>query len=438
MKAIQGNPAQGLFGATLGFFAGFAAVALFGPTASRFQEAMGLSPMAVGFLVAMPALSGSLLRIPFSAWVDTTGGRKPFLVLLGLSLAGMLGLSLVITFFYPEGLTPAFYPLLLGLALLCGCGIATFSVGISQVSYWFPQARQGRALAVFGGAGNLAPGLFSFLIPVALSGLGLSGSYLSWLGFLAAGTALYVALGRNSPYFQLTAQGLLPGEARQMARGYGQELFPAGNLVTSLRLSAKVWRTWALVLVYFSTFGGFIALTAWLPTYWTQFFGVSAVTAGFLTALYSIGTSLIRILGGLLSDQLREGGENTAVLALLIMLAGALVMASAQQLELAIPGVVLLAFGMGLSNAAVFKIVPQAVPQAVGGAAGWVGGLGAFGGFAIPPALAFAVRDLGRPGYAIGFVVFVFLALLSLSMVWVLKYARSAAEVPAGAALAGK
>ncbi|RPH57221.1 MFS transporter, partial [bacterium] len=105
MKALKGNPAQGLFGATLGFFAGFAAVALFGPTASRFQEAMGLSPMAVGFLVAMPALSGSLLRIPFSAWVDTTGGRKPFLVLLGLSLAGMLGLSLVITFFYPQGLT---------------------------------------------------------------------------------------------------------------------------------------------------------------------------------------------------------------------------------------------------------------------------------------------------------------------------------------------
>lgn len=442
MKAPKGNPAQGLFGATLGFFAGFAAVALFGPTASRFQEAMGLSPMAVGFLVAMPALSGSLLRIPFSAWVDTTGGRKPFLVLLGLSLAGMLGLSLVITFLYPQGLTPAFYPLLLMLALLCGCGIATFSVGISQVSYWFPQARQGRALAIFGGAGNLAPGLFSFLIPVALGSLGLAGSYLSWLGFLAAGTLLYLAVGRNSPYFQLKAQGIAPEEARRMAREHGQELFPAGNLVTSLRLSARVWRTWALVLVYFSTFGGFIALTAWLPTYWTKFFGVSALTAGFLTALYSILTSLIRILGGLLSDQLREGGENTAVLALLIMLAGALVMASAQQLELAIPGVILLAFGMGISNAAVFKLVPQAVPQAVGGAAGWVGGLGAFGGFAIPPALAFAVRDLGRPGYAIGFVVFVFLALISLSMVWVLKYARTApeavADVPAGAALAGK
>src|SRR5262249_62335928 len=91
MGKVKGSPAQGLTGATLGFFIGFAAVALFGPTAARFQQVMHLSPMAVGFLVAMPSLSGSLLRIPFSAWVDTTGGRKPFLVLLMLSVIRMAG-----------------------------------------------------------------------------------------------------------------------------------------------------------------------------------------------------------------------------------------------------------------------------------------------------------------------------------------------------------
>ena len=79
---------------------------------------------------------------------------------------------------------------------------------------------------------------------------------------------------------------------------------------------------------------------------------------------------------------------------------------------------------MGICNAAVFKIVPQAVPQAVGGAAGWVGGLGAFGGFVIPPVMAFAVRNLGQSGYAIGFITFIFLSLFSLSMAWILKYAR--------------
>jgi len=433
MGKVKGTPVQALAGATLGFFIGFAAVALFGPTAAKFQQVMHLSPMAIGFLIAMPSLSGSLLRIPFSAWVDTSGGRKPFLVLLSLSVAGMAGLSAVVAFLYPARLTSAYYPLLLILAILCGCGIATFSVGISQVSYWFSKKAQGSALAIFGGVGNIAPGIFSMLIPMALGTLGLTNSYLIWLGMLLTGTVLYFLIGRNSPYFQLKAQGLDVAEARRQAAAHGQVLFPAGSLKDSLAASARVWRTWALVLIYFTTFGGFIALTAWLPTYWSANFGMTAIQAGMLTALYSVLTSLIRILGGIVSDKLREGGENTAILALFIMLMGALVMIGARDYQLAIPGEILLAFGMGICNAAVFKMVPQAVPKAVGGAAGWVGGLGAFGGFAIPPMLAFAVRDLGKAGYSIGFVIYLFLALLSLFMAWILKYseAETAEAVPA-------
>lgn len=426
MNQLRGTPNQSLLAATLGFFAGFAAVALFGSTAGRFQEVMHLSPVMVGFLVAAPALSGSLLRIPFSAWVDTTGGRKPFLVLLALSLLGMFGLLLVIYFLYPDRLSSNLYPLLLGLGVLSGCGIATFSVGVSQVSYWFPQAKQGRALAIFAGVGNLAPGLFSFLLPIALVSLGLAGSYTAWLAFLATGTVLYAVLGRNAWFFQLQSRGVEAEEARRIAREKGQYLFPAGSLVESLRISARTWKTWALVWIYFTTFGGFIALTAWLPTYWHSYFGVTAVKAGLLTAVYSVLTSAIRIGGGVLSDRLREGGENTAILALLVMANGAVIMTGATQLELALPGEILLAIGMGVCNAAVFKLVPQEVPQAVGGAAGWVGGLGALGGFVIPPVMGFAVRDLGARGYAIGFIVFVFLALFGLSIVWVLKYTREA------------
>jgi MFS transporter, NNP family, nitrate/nitrite transporter len=421
---IKGTPTQGLWAATMAFFVGFAAVALFGPTASRFQDVMHLSPLMIGFLVAAPALSGSLLRIPFSAWVDSTGGRKPFLLLLGLSISGMFGLFLVIHFFYPGHLFPGIYPLLLLLGVLCGCGIATFSVGISQVSYWFPQAKQGRALAIFAGIGNLAPGVFSFLLPVALIALGLARSYLAWLLLLVAGTAFYALFGRNAWYFQFRARGLTAGEARRAAAEHGQVLFPAAGFRETLRTSARVWRTWALVWLYFTTFGGFIALTAWLPIYWHSYFGLGLVAAGALTAVYAILTSAIRIAGGILSDLLQQGGENTAILALLIMLMGTLVMTGTTQFELAVPGEILLAIGMGICNAAVFKMVPQAVPQAVGGAAGWVGGMGALGGFVIPPVMGFAVHNLGQRGYPIGFVTFIFLALFSLSMVWVLKYAQ--------------
>lgn len=422
MYRLKGTPNEGLFGATLGFFIGFAAVSLYGPTAYKFNEVMRLSPVLVGLLVAMPMLSGSLLRIPFSAWVDSTGGRKPFLVLLILSIIGMAGITGLLYTFYPDRLTADFYLLILLLGLLSGCGIATFSVGIGQVSYWFPQARQGWALGTYAGIGNIAPGLFAFLLPLALGSLGLAGAYLAWLLFLVMGTALYYFTGRNAWYFQLRDQSVPHDEAQRMARQHGQELFPAGSLVDSLKISAKRWKTWVLVLLYFTTFGGFIALTAWLPTYWRSFFGVSAATAGTLTALYSISTSVTRVFGGSLSDRL--GGENTALLALFTMLVGALLMTLSHHYALSVVGEIVMALGMGMNNAAVFKLVPQEVPEAVGGAAGWVGGLGAFGGFAIPPVLGAFVRAQGAPGYPTGFVTFIGLALLSLALAYLLKGAH--------------
>jgi len=420
MHQIKGNPRVGLFGATLGFFFGFASVALFGPTAGTFKTVMNLSPEQVGLLVAAPALSGSLLRIPFAAWVDTTGGRKPFLILLGLSLTGMVGLTLVVNLLDPAHAGSSLYPLLLFLGVLCGCGIATFSVGIGQVSYWFTMEHQGQALGIFAGVGNLAPGAFSFLLPIALTQLRLGGSYLLWLLFLTVGTLLYLATARNAPYFQLVARGVPEAEARREAREHGQQLLPAGSLRESLLLSARTWKTWLLVALYFTTFGGFMALTAWFPTYWQSYYSASVVVAGGLTALYSILASAIRIFGGVVADHL--GGENTAIASLLLMLLGALLLTFSTSFSLSILAEVLLAVGMGVNNAAVFKLVPQEVPHAVGGAAGWVGGLGAFGGFVIPPLLGTFVHRLGISGYATGFVIFALLATLAIGLGLVLKF----------------
>jgi len=421
-QMTKGTPGQGLAGATLGFFIGFAAVSLFGPTAKSLRGILELSPLEVGLLVAAPSLSGSLLRIPFSAWVDTTGGRKPFLVLLFLSILGMAGLFLTLHFYYPDRMPRSFYPLILFLGVLCGCGIATFSVGISQVAYWYPKARHGTALGTYAGIGNLAPGIFTLVLPFALVSMGLPGSYLAWLAFLVVGTGLYAVVGRNAWYFQLIAQKVSAEEAKTASMKQGQEIFPAGNLVESLVISAKIWKTWALVAVYFTTFGGFIALTAWLPVYWVSFYSVSLVTAGTLAGIYSIITSLVRVGGGYLSDRL--GGETTGIISLGTMLAGAILMLLSGTFGLSVVAEVILAIGMGVTNAAVFKLVAQEVPEAVGGAAGWVGGLGAFGGFAIPPIMGIFVQIQGNQGYATGFVVFVCLAAFSLLLVRVLRRKR--------------
>lgn len=413
---LKGNPNRGLIGATLGFFIGFAAVSLYGPTSAVFKEAfVNLNPVLLALLIAAPNLSGSLLRIPFSAWVDTTGGRKPLIVLLLLSIIGMGGLYVVLAFF-SDNLNQYYY-LLFALGLLSGCGIATFSVGVSQASYWFPKSKQGVALGIYGGVGNLAPGIFALLIPnLALPLLGLPGSYLAWLIFLIVGTVIYIKIGQNAWYFQLVDKGINKDEAKEIAsKEYGQELFPKGKASETLLISAKSWKTWALVFIYFTTFGGFLALTGWFPNYWMTYFGLNMKVAGLLTALYSILTSLTRIYGGKVAD--KNGGEITTIVSLGIALIGAICMTFASTMTLAIIGIILLAIGMGVANAAVFKIVHNAVPEAMGGASGWIGGLGALGGFLIPPVMASFLNRSGFAGYSQGFSVFIVLIIVAIGVI---------------------
>ncbi len=416
---LKGNPARGLAAATFGFFIGFAAVALYGPAAKEFKELMGLSGLLLGLLVAAPQLTGSLLRIPFGAWVDKVGGKKPFLVLLGLSLLGMGGLTLLLALLYPKGLTRSLYPLVLFFGFLSGCGVATFSVGVPQTSYWFPRSRQGWALGTYAGLGNTAPGFFTLLLPFALVGLGLVGAYGVWFAFVLIGTIVYWVVAHDAFSFQLGRSGLSREEANQQAAARGQELFPTGRLADALKISARIGRTWALVLLYFTSFGGFLALTSWFPSYWSLYQGTSVWLAGILTAVFfSLAASFVRIGGGIASD--RWGGERIAVASYVVILAGALFLVFSRSFGPSLAGEILMAVGMGAANAAVFKLVARYVPEAVGGASGWVGGLGAFGGFVVPPILGVFVDSFGKPGYSGGFIVYVALAIISIVVATIL------------------
>ncbi len=416
-ERIQGSAGRTLIGATLGFFVGFAAVSLFGPTAQLLKDSMGLGPTQVGLLVAVPSATGSLLRIPFGSWVETTGGRLPFVILLALSAVGMAGIFGLLAS-HPEGLRPEHYVALVGLGMLAGCGIAVFSVGIGQVSYWYPQDSQGAPLAVYAGLGNVAPGLFALLLPLVIGSLGITRAYALWLGLLLAGIGAYAWLAAPAPFFQLWARGR--GEPRdralELARDGGQELFPGGSVLEGLKTTARLPQMWVLVGLYFTSFGGFLALTAWFPTYWVERFGLGLSAAGALTMVYSVLTSVVRVPGGFLSDRLE--GEWTAGLSFGVMALGALTLGLGGSVPVAVTGAVVMALGMGVANAAVFKMVPSYLAVGGGGAgAGWVGGMGAFGGFALPPLLGTLVAIFGTEGgYAWGFGVFFLLAVLSVGL----------------------
>lgn len=416
----KGTPVKALIGTTLGFFFGSAAVSLFGPFHDVFQESMKLTTTQIGVLIAIPSLSGSLLRIPFGAWVDSTGGKKPFFILLVLSLIGMIGMSILLWSRYPDHMD-GMYPLILFLGCLCGCGIATFSTGVGQTSYWFAKNKQGGALGIFAGVGTLAPGVFALLLSVTIGVLSIVSIYFIWVGFLLVGVILYYYLARNAPYFQFVKKGETKEESMRDAQNAGEQLFPAGGIIKSLSDSAKIPATWFLVIIYFCTFGGFLALTAWLPTFWNKFYLFDVKTAGVFAAVFSILSALIRVPSGKLSDKM--GGVQVLVVSMILLLISAIVISVLHNLAIAIICSILIATALGMGNAATFKLVPRFISGAVGGASGWVGGLGAFGGFVLPQIFSvFIENGAGKGdlnwGYAHSFFVFGILAILNILLLY--------------------
>ena len=194
---LSGSPTTGLVMGTWGFFVGFAAVALYGPAAKYFPGADAIErarPRAAG---GSPA-ADRLVACAFRSAPGWTGSAVACQCsrCSRMSLVGMWGLVFILL--TAKTLTASAYPIIIMFGFLSGCGVASFSVGIPQVSYWYPQSRQGTVLGTYGGIGNLAPGLFTLLLPFAIAAWGLTGSYFAWFTFLLIGTAIYAWLARDA------------------------------------------------------------------------------------------------------------------------------------------------------------------------------------------------------------------------------------------------
>ncbi|WP_369609576.1 nitrate/nitrite transporter [Sulfurisphaera javensis] len=416
LKEVKGSPSQALITGTLAFFIGFAAVALFGTTAHKISSILHLSIVEIGWLVAIPLVTGSLLRIPFSALVEKYGGKRIILIQLIIALIGMIGIVITLTLIHKILYIGYFMLILFG--ALAGTGISAFSSGITYVSYWFSLRKQGLALGLFAGIGNTAPGIFTAILPIALICLGLIGAYVIWSLILVVGLTIFAIFGIDAYYFQL--RKIYKEKTLEEAKKLGEEIIPTDSALTSLSNALRIWKVWLLVIMYLTSFGGFEALTEWLPTYWQEFLHVNIVEAGLLVGvLFSLIAALIRVLGGWLSDIF--GGENVSLVAYIILLLGSLITLDSFKFTQSIIGEIIMALGMGIANGAVFKLVPKYAYRSVGGASGLVGGLGSFGGLLLPPIMAYIVNVIGISGFAYGFIVFTSLSLVSIIFTLILK-----------------
>jgi NNP family nitrate/nitrite transporter-like MFS transporter len=146
-------PTRALVLSTLAFGVAFATWSLLSPLATGILRDLALSDVQTSVLIAVPVILGSLLRLPLGIMTDRYGGRRVFTGLLILVLPALFILSQANS-----------YVLLLIGGLWLGLGGASFAVGVPFVSRYYPPARQGFALGVYG-AGNIGTAIAARLAP---------------------------------------------------------------------------------------------------------------------------------------------------------------------------------------------------------------------------------------------------------------------------------
>jgi MFS transporter, NNP family, nitrate/nitrite transporter len=277
------------------------------------------------------------------------------------------------------------------LMLLAGLGVGiaggSFAVGVSYVSRWYPNEKQGTALGIFG-VGNVGAAVTTFLAPFAMIAFGWPAVAQVWAAALVVMALIFWFTTADDPVQRARrAQGLPAATLRQ-------QLAPLAN--------AQVWR---FSLYYFFAFGGFVALALWLPRFYVGTYHLDIKTAGILGAVFSIPASLFRAVGGALSDRIGARrvmywcfGACMFITFILSYPASGFVV---HHLKFSFGlGVVpfaaltfVLGFFMPLGSAAVFRHIPVYYPDHVGPVGGAVGMIGGLGGFVLPVAFG-ALNDL--------------------------------------------
>lgn len=239
------------------------------------REVFRWTPTEIGWLIGVPVLTGSLMRLPLGVLTDKYGGRPVFFWLMLFSAGPMYLLSRADS--YREFL----------LASL-GFGVvgASFAVGIAYTSVWFGKQRQGTVLGIFG-VGNAGSAVTSILAPILL---------------------LRLTAGDSNPEGWRELPKIYAAALVVMAIVFYVFTYPRkveNGPVTGLKerlAPLKHIRVWRFGLYYFLVFGGFVALAQWLIPYYVNVYLMPVAMAGLMASIFSFPSSVIRALGGWMSD----------------------------------------------------------------------------------------------------------------------------------------
>jgi MFS transporter, NNP family, nitrate/nitrite transporter len=355
--------------ATIGFMVNFWAWALLGPLGPGLKESLQLSFAAQSFLVAVPIVVGSLGRIPIGALTDKLGARLMFPAVTLATVVPVLVLAFV----------QSSYPALIVAGFFLGIGGTAFAVGVPLVSAWYPPARRGFALGVFG--------------------IGMGGTAIANVTTVR----LADAYGDRAPFFLVAAvlvayaaiAYLLVRDAPGRALG--------GSPWARTAAAARLTITWQLCFLYAVGFGGFVAFSVYLPAYLRTAYHLGINDAALRTAGFVVLAVAARPVGGWLSDRFHP------VPVLVGCFSGVAVLAVVQAFQPPLIPLGTIAFlGMagllGAAAGAVFALVGKLAPaDKIGAVTGLVGAAGGLGGF-VPPLIMGWVYGL-EGSYAIGLML---------------------------------
>jgi len=366
------------------------------------------------WLASLPGITGATLRIFYSFTVPIFGGRLWTTLATWSLMIPAVGIGYAVQ----NPATP--YWIFLILALLCGFGGGNFASSMSNISFFFPKAEKGNALALNAGLGNLGVSVVQFVVPMVITA-----GVFGWLG----GAPQTVAdAGGGKLWLQNAGFIWVPFIAvSAFAAWFGMnDIASAKASFAEQSIIFQRRHNWVMCWLYTGTFGSFIGYSAGFPLLAkTQFPEVNALQYAFLGPLVG---AVSRSLTGWVSD--RWGGGRVTFWVFVVMALGALgVVHFLGEKNFAgfFAMFLLLFFASGVGNASTFQMIPaimrKDMDRLMPGASadtrrmqsdkesaaiiGFTSAIAAYGAFFIPKSFGSSIAMTGSASFALyGFLAF--------------------------------
>lgn len=351
---------------TLAFTVCFMVWMMFAVIGIPIKKALDLNETQFGLLVAMPVLTGSLIRLPLGMLTDRYGGRIVFTILM---------VSTILPIWMISTGTEFWHYLVTG--LFVGVAGGSFTVGISYCAHWFPKKQQGTAMGIFG-AGNSGAAVTKLVAPALVVAYGWQFVPQVFAAIMLGMVILFWLFTYDDP-----------------SHNVGK------NVTVREQLQAlKDPKVWKYCQYYSIVFGGYVALSLWMTKYYITEYGFDIKDAAFLAVCFSLPGGVLRAMGGWMSDKWSAHSVTWWVMWVSWI---CLFILSYPQTELTIKTVTgpqtfhiglnvwvftTLMFIMGVAwavgKASVFKYISDDYPKNIGVISGIVGLAGGLGGFVLP------------------------------------------------------